>query len=264
MAKRPVFIANNKGGQYVTIQMVDFNWFPGMSVGQKQKSIASLHKMTSLMIRDQKVLEISSKSTQFLGIKLSAFNLNITTKISNKTFSVESAYQASKVFQNGGPYVDILNQPSREAKRDARLRNSGPLKCFYFAKTYWPLYPPFLFYDWLYINALSKHKNLASEIMGYTAFTDIEFNPNKSLNCQAHAAALFVSLRNRGLLTKALSSRNKFIELVSQSKVPDDFKISENRLNKLVRLFPTDVEVSRKNNSDPVEKPLTLWDSHPL
>ena len=36
--------------------------------------------------------------------------------------------------------------------------------------------------------------------MEFDAFTDIEFNPNKSLNCQARAAALFVAMKKLGRL----------------------------------------------------------------
>lgn len=37
-------------------------------------------------------------------------------------------------------------------------------------------------------------------LLEYDGFTDIEFNPQKSLNCQAKAAALYVSLCRNGLL----------------------------------------------------------------
>lgn len=51
--------------------------------------------------------------------------------------------------------------------------------------------------------------------MKYTKdFTDIEFNPKKSLNCQARSAAIFVSLERSGLLQQALSSPAHFKEIV--------------------------------------------------
>lgn len=46
---------------------------------------------------------------------------------------------------------------------------------------------------------------LAETVLSYDAFTDIEFNPQKSLNCQAAAAARFVSLHRLGLLTESLT-----------------------------------------------------------
>jgi len=113
-----------------------------------------------------------------------------------------------KSSKTGGPYTDLLSKPSKEAKRDSRLKNSGPLKCYNFSKTYWSLYPPTLFYDWLYINALSKHKKLASEITQYIAFTDIEFNPIGRLIAK-HIRRHCSSHEKSGVINRPLSSKNK-------------------------------------------------------
>ena len=61
-----------------------------------------------------------------------------------------------------------------------------------------PLNPKTVFYNWLYINAVLENPLLAAELLKYNAFTDIEFNPKKSINCQAKAAALFVALSRQG------------------------------------------------------------------
>lgn len=50
--------------------------------------------------------------------------------------------------------------------------------------------------------------------MDFDAFTDIEFNPQKSLNCQAEAVALFVALKKNNLLEKALKDKNSFRQIV--------------------------------------------------
>lgn len=217
MAIRPVFLVKKDfcNDEFIDIKDFDFQWFPGFSKKQKQKSIKSLHESISNELNTAKILEISTKSTTELGIKLSAFNLTITHKNTKQQFTVESAFQSSKVFEKGGPYKDILNMSSRDAKKDERLKNSGKLKCFNFFNTKWELNPKTLFYDWLYINALWKHQDLVKEIIKYNAFTDIEFNPSKSVNCQANAAALFVSLYNRGLLEKALYSISDYINIVT-------------------------------------------------
>ena len=41
-----------------------------------------------------------------------------------------------------------------------------------------------------------RNKELIQEILdcGYNAFTDIEYNPKKSINCQAQALAIGISL----------------------------------------------------------------------
>ena len=37
-------------------------------------------------------------------------------------------------------------------------------------------------------------------MLQYQAFTDIEFNPEKSLNCQAYSAALYLSMIKNNIL----------------------------------------------------------------
>lgn len=49
----------------------------------------------------------------------------------------------------------------------------------------------------------------------YEAFTDIEFNPEKSINCQAHAIAMFMSLKSRGLL-REIKNQERFLEIYEQ------------------------------------------------
>ena len=39
MANRPVYISCNKNKNKIHIENVEFEWFPGFSVSQKQKSI---------------------------------------------------------------------------------------------------------------------------------------------------------------------------------------------------------------------------------
>ncbi len=215
MAVRSVFKVSNSEMRYIDKIDVEFKWYPGFAISQKQESINELHSNYKKVYENDNLLEISGKSQNELGIKLSAFNLLITTK-DNKTFSVESSFQSSKKFELGGPYLDILEKTSREAKRDPRLKNSGKLIAFEFHKKIWPLEPKTLFYDWLYIRALYKHPDLVSEIIKYDAFTDIEFNPEKSINCQASSAALFVALAKRDLLDEAMMSITNYINIIKQ------------------------------------------------
>lgn len=225
MAQRPVFIICN-ASPYVRLESVDFKYFSGFSDSQQRKSIQSLHDAFLARHADEKILEISSKSDIATGIEASAFNLTIHT-LDNKSYSVESAFQSSKVFERGGPYKDLLGKPSREAKKDIRLKESGKLVSFYFSKKTFPLSPATYFYNWLYINALYRHQVLADEIIKYTAFTDIAFNPNKSINCQACSAAVFVSLKKCGLLEKALKSPESFLNVVYGKSSPNQEDIQE-------------------------------------
>lgn len=215
MAKRPVYVPHKDGILDVVVEEIDFQWFPGMSKSQKQKSISSLHKAAENR-GISPLLEISSKSELELGVKLSAFNLSITTQKHKKKFSVECAFQGSKDFEHGGPYIDLFNKTSRDAKKDIRLKNSGNLTKFVFYNKEFPLDPKTFFYDWLYINALNKNESLANEMLEYSGFTDIEFNPKKSINCQAYSAALYVSLSHASLLKDALESPEVFLDVLSE------------------------------------------------
>lgn len=211
MAVRPVYCTLTTA-PFVTVEYIDFQYFSGFSVTQKQKSILSLHKNFLEKYPQRKILEISTKSNNDLGVKLSAFNLMIHTN--ERAFSVESAFQSSKVFENGGPYTDLLNKSSKEAKKDPRIRNSGKLKAFHYFNSIYPLEPKDYFYNWLYINTLFLNNDLSEKIQEYDCFTDIEFNPQRSINCQAKAAAIFTGLAKAGVLKEALNDRNLFLKLV--------------------------------------------------
>ncbi len=221
MASRPVFIPTPGAETLARTTPVDFKWFPGMSVAQKQRSIDSLHAAAKEAMPDiGEILEVSSKSKEKLGVALSAFNLSFTTLKQNFTMSVECAFQGSKVFERGGPYRDLFAKTSREAKLDDRIKNSGRLVKFSFYGADWELEPRTAFYDWLYINALRKQSDdLIDELLAYSAFTDIEFNPEKSINCQAYSIALFVSLHKQNLLDEALVSKSSFLSIVGGALV---------------------------------------------
>lgn len=220
MAQRPVYIPVHEKSLFVKTELVDFTWFPGMSVSQKQKSIDSLHEAAKTSLPNvDKILEISSKSRDTLGVTLSAFNLSFTTLKQQRTLTIECAFQGSKVFQRGGPYADMFEMTPREAKKDKRLLTSGRLIGFKFFGKEWELEPQTAFYDWLYISALRKQQELAEQIVEYDAFTDIEFNPERSINCQAYSAALYVSLFKQSLLDQAISSKESFLDTIKNMSI---------------------------------------------
>ena len=219
MAIRKAFRVNLTDSNYVDIIDINFEWNPGFARIQKEKNIQALHENYLKLYQNDNILEISSKSSEKLGVNLSAFNLTFTTLKKNNTFSVESAFQSSKKFEFGGPYKDLLDKDPRTAKKDIRLKTSGKLVSFIFFNQEWPLEPKTLFYDWLYINSLYKNKTLAEEILNYNAFTDIEFNHNRSINCQAYSAALFVSLEKRGLLKQAIKGSDQYKEIILKQNV---------------------------------------------
>lgn len=212
MAVRPVFIVS-LDNRYCIRENIEFEFFSGFSDKQKRRCISSLHREYLKNNEEKRILEISSKSEDELGVKLSAFNLMIKTK-NGKKFSVESAFQASKVFEKGGPYKDLLDVSSREAKKDERLKNSGKIVAFQIDGKEFETEPKTYFYNWLYINTLHLYNELTEQLLIYDAFTDIAFNPQKSINCQAEAAAIYVSLAKQGLLKDALKDKQQFKEIV--------------------------------------------------
>lgn len=212
MATRPVFIPKEKGLVGVEELFLDFKWHAGMAKVQKQKSIEELHAAAKVRGYNP-ILEISSKSKDELGVKLSAFNLCITTRLKNMVFTVETVFQGSKIFERGGPYKDLIGMDSRAAKQDIRLKESGNLIGFEFFGTKFPLMPRTYFYDWVYINALQQNNELTALVKTYAGFSDIEFNPERSINCQAHSAALYLSLCLNNQLDTALISPENFLDI---------------------------------------------------
>ena len=211
MARRPVFVPESDK-PYVSELSLDFEYFPGFSIQQKQRSVASLHASYVAKFPSSRVLEVSSKSERDIGVRLSAFNLMIEHP-GGGSYSVECAFQASKVFLHGGPFVDLLDVSSRAAKTDRRLRESGELVAFRYCEHEFPLEPKTYFYDWLYASALCRDDKLVEQVMMFDAFTDIEHNPERSINCQARSVAKVVGLARAGLLEDALQSPQTFLEL---------------------------------------------------
>ena len=217
MAKRPVFVVNNSMINFFDTVNTEFEWYSGFSISQKQKSIKSLHANFRNKFENKNILEISSKSMNNLGVQLSAFNLKIKCD-NGKLYTVESLFQSSKVFKDGTDNKDLLDKTSLEAKQEARLRNTKELVYFDYFGCKWELEPKTMFYDWLYINAVAQNKKLLVALVKYDAFTDIEFNPNKSFNCQAKSAAMLVTLYNNNILEVALESVENYKQIVMHIK----------------------------------------------
>lgn len=208
MAIRPIFIASD--GKIETL-MTEFKWHGGLDMASRRKSIASLHE-NGRKTRNIKILEISTRSEQPLGVSLSAFNL------AHKGISVECLYQSAKVFENGAQYLHLLKGNSYQAKKEPLLRNSGRIIAFrpFGDKTKeWGIEPPDAFYNWLYMQTLYKNPQYIPELIQYDAFTDIEFNHQKGVSSQAKAAALFCAWYREGSLQTLLSDKNAFLEHLS-------------------------------------------------
>lgn len=211
MAKRPVFAVLGNP-PFVCRQDVEFHYVSGFDVSQRRKCAQSLHEAWKKGSAGR-VLEVSGASGSPLGRSLSAFSLMLTSD-NGRRCSVECVFQGSKCFEMGGPYTDLYCKTSKEAKTDPRLKTSGRLVKFRAGGVDFPLAPPTYFYDWLYVNALYRNPAFHVELLEYDAFTDIYFNPERQINCQAEACAIFVGLYRSGLLEDALKDRESFLRIV--------------------------------------------------
>lgn len=179
MAIRPAWTIRD---DFIKCEYFEFQWNGGFALSQKQKNINNLQQEIYDKY-EEKCLEVSTKSDLELGQRASAFNLKYNG------YYVENIFQSSKVYSGGGPFIDLLNKTPKEAKRDDRHTKSGELKEFFYNGIHWSLIPRTAFYDYIYINALIE--NISIELLEpYKWFTDIEFNPKKSINSQARSIVI--------------------------------------------------------------------------
>lgn len=246
MAERPIFIAKPESPRLVEELFVELKWHSGFAPVQKEKNIKALHE-TACAVGLCNILEVSSKSDKQRGQHLSAFYLKVKSETAGE-IPLECAFQGSKVFERGGPYTDIYHKEPKEAKRDPRLKGSGLLISFRFDGFDFPLEPKTVFYDWLYAGCIYPHREWARKLLSYSGFSDIEFNPNRSVNCQARSIALFLSLLKRGQLDEAVRSPADFIRILSESKYRPQLR-SEDFAPK--DLFEKRAESGRKRAVDP-------------
>ncbi len=209
MAFRPAFVPLLNAVGVDDTRAFEFTWSPGLSFAQKQRNVSALHASIWRKFPACKILEVSSKSTEQLGVCLSAFNLSFP--MNDDFMSVETAFQASKVFEKAGPFPELYGKDPRLVRDYVRNLDAGRLIGFEIDGDRWELHPTRAFYDWVYIRALSKNHRLSAAVCEYDCFTDIEFNPRKSLNCQAYAVALYLSMRHAGGLNEALEDKESFL-----------------------------------------------------
>jgi hypothetical protein len=201
MAKRPVFLPACDPTHLVSEVSLTLHWHPGFAPMQKEKNILALHSSARLAGLSP-LLEISANTEQTVGRQLSAFYLKVQT--AGGPIRLECAFEGSKVFEGGGPYRDLYTKDIRDVRRDKRLKSSGPLSGFEYEGATFSLDPLTLFYDWLYLNAIYEHRDWLERLHIYAGFTDIEFNPHRSTNCQARSLVLFLELQRKNLLDEAV------------------------------------------------------------
>lgn len=225
MEYKPVFMPRVGSDNLVKTDMVRIERHVGFATRQKKKTLNDLHRVIKKKYGFKNVLELSTKSGNKLSFPLSPYSLQITNDNGQKS-SVENAFQASKVFEQGGPYLDLLTEKPRQARKDERLISSGELTGYDYFGMEWGVEPLTTFYDWLYINALKQHPELHEEVIQYQAFTDISFNPKKSVHCAAYSLAMFVALHKRDLL-EDIEDPGTFYDLVTEFELSNTEQLLE-------------------------------------
>ena len=201
MATRPAWSVIDGA---IICQKYEFSWNSGFSIQQKQKNVKALHQA----IKDssnETALEVSSKGCDPVGKSIGAFSLK-----SNGIY-LENIFQASKKYELGGPFLDLLDVTPKEAKQDERHHISGNLISFVKDGVEWSLEPKTAFYDYIYVNALVDNFGQTLDLSIYDWFTDIEFNQKKSINCQARSVAIY-KLLQRKYLFNVMKDRSAWLK----------------------------------------------------
>lgn len=171
---------------------ISFKWEPGISVAQKRRSCVHLHSALNVYLDLYPALDISSASTENLGVQLSAFNLMWNGK------SIECWYQGSKVYSNAGHMKHLYDTDSLTAKMSMKQENNGSLIGFKLVDTDYPMNPKTVFYDYLYLQGLMQYED-KDKILDYNVFTDVQAVLDIDA-CQARSVCIYKLLYMQGNL----------------------------------------------------------------
>ena len=193
-------------------KIISFTYIKGLAFSQKQKNVLSFHSSIQSTYPKHRILEVSTKSLNPLGVKLSAFNLKLDG------FPLESVFQSSKVFADGTQYTFLKSYAPRDAKQFIRENATTALSSFRYNGAEFPLIPKSMFYDYIYIRALMAIHEISMALKDYDIFTDIEFNEKKQINCQARACAIYSYMLKTNSVEFFMSSLPNFETLYLQKE----------------------------------------------
>ena len=178
---------------YVEEEHVEIAWSYDKSIEAERQRVRDVKKEGS-MLNITPMLEVSGGSDSVIGRSMSAFTVKILH--GGIVTNVESIYQGSKVFENSGPHHSLYKLKGNQAKYQSKslFSKAGRFTHYDFGGKIIPANPPTAFYDWIYMRGLIYTGIGIANIEEYRGFSDIYFNPEKQINSQAHAAALYVAL----------------------------------------------------------------------
>lgn len=216
-----VFVAGDKdGGKYTELQIS----IPYTPTGDFRTDRTALSEAIIEKNPNLDILETSVVSAEDKGKWLSSFFLKLRLP-DGKLAPIESVFHGCKKYKEGGPYTDIMEMKPSEAKKDPRIKNSGDFLGFEFCNHKFPKTPRTAFYDWLVCCALfqSHNRGLLNEARKHSAFSDVMFFPEHSLNSPAASLARIVTLLNMELIGTKLISFDEFVKAGEKADVYKKF-----------------------------------------
>ena len=126
-------------------KIVEFEYIKGMAFSQKQKNVLSFHKSIQERFPKSHIIEISTKSHDPLGVKLSAFNLKLDG------YPLECVFQSSKVFEGNIQFANLLFEEPKTAKQYIRENVTLSLIGFKYKNEFFETLPRTMFYDYIYM-----------------------------------------------------------------------------------------------------------------
>ena len=205
---------------------ISFPFYSGFAPIQKIKSRDCMHESILSQEPKAKILEVSTKSDDSFGVNLSAFNLILNHRPFECAFQEAKRFEigdspktkieiaskgkgkfivdiSDRLINDGKAYyLEPISDNPRELKSTLKAfikANKGAkLSHFEFYGEIFELSAGVansasFFYDFLYFWALGENfsQSELKKILDYNIFTDIEFNHNVSINCQARSCALY-------------------------------------------------------------------------
>ncbi len=207
MAVRKVYISL-AAYPYAKEISVTFPW----SNKSKQQNVQAVLDSFHDVYPDVSALEVSLAASRPEGIHAAAMKLPLHLDAMEQDVPVGIVYEASKVFENGGPYVDLLQCSRQKVQKDPRLQQSGKCIRYCLQGTEFSMEPhPYAFFNWLYGCALRQNPEKTDDILKYRAFSDLDLgSTKKDRNSPARAAAVYAGLAAAGKLD-CLDSYEAFV-----------------------------------------------------
>lgn len=176
---------------------VTFPW----SNGSKHQNVQAVLDTFHDVYPEVPALEVSLASSQPEGIHAAAMKLPLHLAALGQEVPVGIVYEASKVFENGGPYAELLQCSRQQVQKDNRLLKSGKCVGYRLEEAEFPAEPPYAFFNWLYGCALRQNPEKADGVLKFGAFSDLDLGTTKKdRNSPARAAAVYAGLAAAGKL----------------------------------------------------------------